>query len=82
MTPDGRKGKVFSVRLTDEERELVAKAVAVKLQRDGWRSFRYFGGSPPGVGTFIRDAAVAAAKRLLEAGTTASSAEPRKGRRR
>jgi hypothetical protein len=98
MTPDGRKGKVFSLRLSDAERELVQQAIAAAVRRQNreamgdaydWRELYRWRSMT--VGTFLREAAVEKAKRLLEAGTTgggpaggstASSAEKKKRRRR
>jgi hypothetical protein len=80
MNPDGRKGKVFCLRLSDAERELIKEALGAEQKRrererrgSWWWSIS--------LGEFIRAAAVDRAKQLLEAGNTASSAETKKRKR-
>jgi hypothetical protein len=86
MNPDGRKGKVFSVRLEDGERELIqraCKAEEARRTREGRRDDEPWQGfyAPVGVGTFLRAAAVEKAKRLLAPGTTAAAAKPKRAKR-
>jgi hypothetical protein len=85
MTPDGRKGKVFCLRLTDAERELITKALDKERERRKRAGVGYWW-APVAVGDFIRAAAVDRAKRLLDpaspaSGNTASSAETKKRKR-
>ena len=62
--PDGRKGKVLSIRVTDEERELVKKAAAIEAQARGWYYRRRLG--QPSVGERIREWALARARELVK----------------
>lgn len=85
-TPDGRRGAVFSIRLSDADRELLARACAEERQRrqtmgrpegepwEGWYG-------PVSAGDFIRRAALRAARELLEPGTTKAAAAAKRGKR-
>lgn len=85
---DGRSGAVFSLRLPPDV-ELVLRKGAELQQLDERERGVYrwgYGGSPAGVGTFVREAAIEKAKRLIDAAVRkaekAASSGSRRGRDR
>jgi hypothetical protein len=67
----GRSGAVFPVRLTDEDRATIQQAIQAAHDRDRaeWkaRGGLYWTGIPTPLGTFIRDAALREARKVLDA---------------